>query len=142
MASISKIPQYLLDSYNSAEFHVFSKSPFVLKIGHYSDELSRIYKTKKVTSAAFLTAYNPYSKELIISENKHRNKKLEEIIIKMKYQYILGDGKSGNQDWEGEASFLILGIDKECSMVLGNQFEQNAIVWSDRDAIPQLVLLR
>ena len=142
MAIKTQISDDLLTSYNTAEFHVFHESSFILKIGVYSDELSQIFSTKCISSAAFITAYNPYSKELTIAENKLRNKDLEDLIIKMKYDYIRGDGKSGNGDWEGEASFLILDIDEESSKFLGNQFEQNAIVWCDLDSIPQLVLLR
>ena len=39
-------------------------------------------------------------------------------------------------------TFLIFGISEEQASEIGKDFEQNAIVWCDKDAIPQLLLLK
>jgi hypothetical protein len=51
-------------------------------------------------------------------------------------------GQHPSNAWAGEESFLCFGISLEAAKALGRRFEQNAIVWSAADAIPQLILLR
>ena len=56
--------------------------------------------------------------------------------------FIEGVGLGKDPDWLGEASYLFFGLALKASRVLGNKLHQNAIVWYDSDAKPQLVLLR
>jgi hypothetical protein len=42
----------------------------------------------------------------------------------------------------GEASYLIFGLTLEAAKALRTRLEQNAIVWTGADAVPQLILLR
>ena len=132
----------LLESYKLADYHVDPSPSFILKIGLYSSELENIYKTSHKHTAAFITAFNPYSQELSAQENKDRNHKLEGLIQSLGFDYIHGEGKCGDGDWDGEKSFLIFGISEEQASEIGKEFEQNAIVWCDKDAIPQLLLLK
>ena len=132
----------LIESYKSADYHVDASPSFILKIGMHSPELASIYKTSHKHTAAFITAFNPYSQELSNQENKDRNLKLEELIQSLGFDYIYGEGKCGEGDWDGEESFLILGISEKQASDIGKEYEQNAIVWCDKDAIPQLLLLK
>ena len=132
----------LLKSYKLANYHVDASPSFILKIDIHSPELESIYKTSHKHTAAFITAFNPYSQELSTQENKDRNHKLEELIQSFHFDYIHGEGKCGDGDWDGEKSFLIFGINQEQASEIGKEFEQNAIVWCDKDAIPQLLLLK
>jgi hypothetical protein len=52
----------------------------------------------------------------------------------------MGFDPSGN--WPAEKSFLALGLDLEVSRALGAEFQQNAVLWANADAIPRLILLR
>jgi hypothetical protein len=142
MTITSKIPQYLLYSYHSAEFHVHANPSFILKVGQYSHDLNWLYESTNTKSAAFITAYNPYSQELNKEENISRNRALESQIETLNLKYFHGVGKDPEDDWDGELSFLILNLDQDSASVIGNQFEQNAIVWCSDNAIPQLILLR
>ena len=56
--------------------------------------------------------------------------------------FFKGLGKPACGNWGAEDSFLVLGMDQAASMKLGRHFEQNAIVFSEYDAIPKLLLLR
>lgn len=60
----------------------------------------------------------------------------------MGYEVLNGVGKSPDDDWDGELSILVLNIDKDTAASIGKKFKQNAIVWCDLDAVPQLILLR
>ena len=136
------ITSSLLESYESADYHVDDSPSFILKIGMHSPELESIYKTSHKNTAAFITAFNPCSQELSSQENKDRNHKLEKLIESLHVDYIQGEGKCGHEDWDGEESFLIFGISEKQASEIGKEFEQNAIVWCDKDAIPQLLLLK
>jgi len=135
------IDPLLLEQYESADYYIETIPPFILKIGIYSYELSKIFETSHQTKAALITASNPRSKKLPNEINKVRNKNLEEMIQETGLNYIYGEGKCGQDDWDGEESFLILGVDQKQAMVIGKAFDQNAIVWCGKNAIPELILL-
>jgi len=53
-----------------------------------------------------------------------------------------GIGKHPSNDWPGEDSFLVFGLNLEAARALGARFEQNGFIWSSADGVPQLILLR
>ena len=129
--------------YDTLEYKFDSENLDVAKIAADNNiALESIYKTSHKHTAAFITAFNPFSQELSTQENKDRNHKLEELIQSLDFDYIHGEGKCGDGDWDGEKSFLIFGISEEQASEIGKEFEQNAIVWCDKDTIPQLLLLK
>jgi hypothetical protein len=139
---ISNIKQELLDSYATANYHVYADPSFILKIGKTSKELRKLLIDSNVKFAAFITAFNPYSHELQLKENRLRNKKLEEKIQSLDLYYINGDGRCGDSGEVGEESFLVFGLSKKQAINLGKESQQNAIVVCDRNAIPSLLLLK
>ena len=132
----------LISAYEVTNFHVKAEPAFTLNVGKVSEELRMLFKQSNVTNAAFITAWNPYSKSLSDEENQASNDQLENELNIRSLKFINGFGQDPLGQWSGEDSFLVLGIDLEASKTLGIQFEQNAIVWSDSDAIPNLILLR
>ena len=138
----SILDQDLISAYEVTNFHVKADPAFTLNIGRLSEELKALFKQNNVTNAAFITAWNPYSKSLSDEENQSRNDKLKNELNIRSLRFMDGFGQDPLGQWSGEDSFLVLGIDLEASKTLGIQFEQNAIVWSDSDAIPKLILLR
>jgi hypothetical protein len=132
----------LISVYEVTNFLVKANPAFTLNVNKVSEELKTLFKQNRVDSAAFITASNPYSESLSSEENKLRNKQLQSELNLRSLMFIGGFGQDPLGQWDGEDSFLVLGISLEASKKLGEQFEQNAIVWSDKDAIPQLILLR
>jgi N-formylglutamate amidohydrolase len=96
---------------------------------------------KKFSQAAFITAFNPYSEILDESENLKRHTELSKELVDLGYEFILGIGRDKEGGWEGEKSVLVLNIPNDTAKFLGNKYGQNAIVWIEKDAIPNLVLL-
>lgn len=139
---MSNINQELLNSYSSASYHIYADPPFILKIGKFSKELNRLMKDLNFLSASFITAFNPYSQKLELHENKSRNKVLELKIQAMQFHYIKGDGRCMNSKEVGEESFLVFGISKKEATCLGEESQQNAIVFCEVEAIPELLLLK
>ena len=136
------IANSLLESYSNTDYQVQAREPFSLKIGQVSEPLLRLYKQHRCDCAAFITASNPFSQKLDPSINAQRHLDLMADLTSRSLIFIDGVGLGKDPDWPGEASCLIFGLALEASRVLGNKFNQNAIVWCDSDAMPQLVLLR
>jgi hypothetical protein len=93
---------------------------------------------KKFIFLSYYCFFNNYSLQI----TKSIIFDLEELIQSLHFDYIHGEGKCGDGDWDGEESFLIFGISENQASEIGKKFEQNAIVWCGKDAIPQLVLLK
>jgi hypothetical protein len=133
------ISKELWQAYEETEFKVYSDNSFTLKIGNYSDELNSLINESKCLSAAFITAYNPFSKQLSESENSERQDGLRQELAKRGLKCYDGVGQHPSGQWPGEPSLLILGLSKEAALALARNLEQNAFVWSDSSAVPQLI---
>ena len=142
MTKQSNLAPDLIRAYELTNFHVKAEPSFTLKVGKESEELKFLLKQNRLDSAAFISAWNPYSKSLSDKENQTRNEQLKYELNIRSLKFLDGFGQDPLGQWSGEDSFLILEIELEASKKLGIQFEQNAIIWSDKDAIPQLILLR
>lgn len=138
----SKLTADLINAYQVTNFQVKADPAFILNVNRISEELKVLFKQYRVESAAFITAWNPLSNPLSNQENQLRNNDLENELNLRSLKFINGFGQDPLGQWAGEDSFLVLGISLEASKKLGTQFEQNAIVWSDKDAIPKLIMLR
>ena len=136
------IADNLLESYRNTDYKVQGHDPFILKIGQPSEPLLLLYKRHQCDCAAFITACNPFSQKLDLSVNAQWLLDLKADLTARSLNFIKGVGIGKDPDWPGEASCLIFGLALEASRVLGNKFNQNAIVWCDPEAMPQLVLLR
>lgn len=139
---ISEISQETVQAYYETEFRVFAEKSLTLKISIKSEALLAHYKDNRSESCAFVTACNPIGELLSDEQNSNLQKQLEEEIKFRGLTYIPGEGKHPVGDWPGESSFLIFDLSLESAKTLGKKFNQNAVVWCDKDAVPQLILLR
>lgn len=133
------ISETLITAYHATNYHVYTEPSFTLKVDQKSEQLLDLFHQKNCNSAAFITAHNPFSKTVSEVENNQRNEQLLKVI--QQYETINGKGLSEDEQ-HGEDSFLVLGLGPKESIEIGNQFEQNAIVWVGENAIPKLVLIR
>ena len=147
--SQAKISQDLIAAYRAAEYQVtvgagLDSSALILRIDEYSEPLSRLFTVSGDRCAAFITACNPFSMLQSHEENLVACARLRVRLERLtRAGWIFeGEGYSSSGAWPAEKSFLALGLDLETSQALGREFGQNAIVWTDSDAIPRLILLR
>jgi hypothetical protein len=138
----SLISSETIQAYHETEFRVFVSDVIVLKIAEKSDDLLALYKTHRSETCAFITACNPLGELLSAEQNSDLQKQLEEEIKFRGLAYIAGEGKHPVGDWPGEPSYLVFDLSLEAAKTIGRKFNQNAIVWCDLDAVPQLILLR
>ncbi len=98
------------------------------------------HKRHRVDCSAFITAWNPFSQPLTAQENEERHQALIAEIKSRSLSFLPGVGQHPSNNWLGEQSVLVLGLSLEAAKTLGRRFEQNAVVWTGRDGVPQLVL--
>lgn len=142
MFSESAIDTVTVQAYLETDYIVHAADTFVLRAGASSTEIAALYAAHGNDCSAFITAFNPFSKQLDADENDQRQSSLAAELNRRGLKYFPGIGQHSSNLWPGEPSFLVLGISLESAKTLGARFEQNAIVWSGSDAVPQLVLLR
>jgi hypothetical protein len=132
----------LIEAFRGTDYHVHSQPAFTLKIGMRSQALADLLQHHEQKSAAFITAWNPYSQSYTDAENSALQEKLVLELTDRSLLFVPGVGQDPQRKWPGEDSFLILGISRDDAWELGQKFKQNALVWCDSDAVPQLILLR
>lgn len=139
MGNVKPIDPVLWKAYEQTDFIVHSAPEFVLNIGQLSDQLIQLFSINKVTTAAFVTAYNPFSKKLSRDENSVQQSIFVKEVQSRGLSFLQGLGQHPNHKWEVEPSLLILGIAFEAAKKLARTYEQNAFVWCDESCIPQLI---
>jgi hypothetical protein len=133
-----------IEAYNNALYKVFIPSeelPLVLEINTFSPVLRALLIKYKVDCASFITACNPHSVIATEEANRMQQKKLHEELCEMGYVILNASGMNVEETWI-EESFFVLGLAKIDAIDIASKYHQNAIVWSDFNAFPQLVLLR
>jgi len=142
---MTRIPANVIDAYYLAHYQAESENgPIILRIGQHSEPLSQLFSKSGHRCAAFITACNPLGVRQGPEENRIACERLRERLnqyVASADDIIEGIGFDPSGDWPGEESFLVLGIDLEAARTLGGEFRQNALVWSDADTIPRLILL-
>jgi len=115
---------------------------FILHINQYSDSLSQLLTVNHECYATIITAYNPFSKPQNNARNLAANTMLSQVLKRYSDSVIESMNTDPLSIWPAEKSFCVLGLNLEISKFLGRKFNQNAIVWANSNAIPQLILLR
>ena len=76
------------------------------------------------------------------TDNWIRQRELADELVRRGLTYLPGIGQHPSNDWPGEESFLVLGVNLQSAKKLGEHCEQNAIVWCGAAGLPELILLR
>lgn len=140
----SRLAPELIKAFLETDFRtdLLLDDSIVLNVGKISNQLIKLHKNSNVTSSAFITAWNPHSQITSADSNARLNKALREHLFCGGFEIRPGIGQYPSGSWEGEESFLVLGMSLEDAMACGNKFEQNAIVWIGKEGVPQLVVLQ
>jgi hypothetical protein len=131
-----------LAAFHATEYYVdIPGDSFVLRIGTPSPALQRLHQTYGVTSSAYLTAWNPLGEIATPEQNAGSQAALARDLDDLDVTTLPGEGKDPASGW-AEQSLLALGLPREQAVALGSKYRQLAIVFSEEDAVPQLVTLR
>ena len=134
------ISKKLIKAYESADYFIFADPEFVLKIGEPSARLDALLEQEGATTAAFVTAANPRSKKKSAAQNASALSALDQLITASGYPWRAAEGREPDGSW-AEPSRLVIGIYRENAEALGRLFGQNAIVFVEKGAAPELVVL-
>ncbi len=139
----SVIPAKLIQCYVTAHYQARIDSIMLtLLLGQHNELLAKLMKKYGTQCALYITACNPHSQPQDKETNLTANNQLFVLLSTLSSCIFVGKSSDPAGKWPAESSFLALGIDLVTSKTLGRQFDQNAIVWVDFDAIPRLFLLR
>ena len=139
---MTNIPSDLVEAYSATHFTVLEPRPLTLRVRHHSAELAELFNEMDVSSAGYLTAWNPYSAETSAADNAAAQLSLIRRLSLEGYPTLKALGVDPADEWPGEESVFVPGLDLERAKSLGVEFGQNALVWAGPDAVPHLVLLR
>jgi hypothetical protein len=138
----SRIDPATLEAYRETEYRVLGTVPAVLRIGVPCADLAVLHRAYQTTFSAFVTACNPHGQIVSDRLNARQQQALLAEVSRRGLAAIPGIGVHPGGEWRGEASFLVPGLTREAAQELGRLFAQNAVVWSDANAVPELLLLR
>ena len=120
----------LIKAYRQAIYVVhLGDREIALQVNQASLPLAKLMEEWEVTTAAFLTAFNPYSQVLDPAENEARQKQMWVDALSMCPKIFPGIGRDKNDQWPHELSMLALGIGLQDAQALADQYEQNAYLW-------------
>jgi hypothetical protein len=136
------IDPVLLRKYHETEYRVLAEgAKFVLDLGRPSAELAALYRERGAATAAFITAFNPFSQPVDDAQNVAANARLREELSSAGAEVFDAVGSDPAGQWK-EPSFLALGLSRGEAEALGHAYRQNAIVFAGADAVHELVVLR
>ena len=120
----------LIKAYREAVYVVdIGDQEIALQVNKASSRLANLMVDWEVTTAAFLTAFNPYSQVLDPEENAARQKRMWADALPMCPKIFPGIGRDKDDQWPHELSMLALGIHLEDAQALADRYEQNAFIW-------------
>ena len=133
----------VLDAYRAAVYEVrVPGGAFVLRFGIRSTELEDLHSRHGVSSSAFLTAWNPRSRPTDATRNERAQKDMEADLRAMDCTLFDGMGSDATGTWPAERSVLALGISGAQAREVGGKYAQNAVLYMDADAVPDLLLIQ
>ena len=140
----SAIDPDLLAIYQKSDYRVLGEgeNDFVMHIGKPCPPLRSLMLRAAVSTACFVSAYNPRSEPCSDDENARAQARLSLDVSQMGLSYLEGVGEDPDGECAGEPCLLVLGISHESTVMLGRKYGQNAVLWFEADGMPQLLLLR
>jgi nitrile hydratase accessory protein len=129
-----------IKDYLAAVYRIFGSPDIDMRIGAHHAALTSLMKQHDATSAVFVTAFNPFGVKKAPAENDARNRALVERLGQWTLAALPGEGFDVERKWGIEASVFVPGATRDMADALLREFEQNAIVFIDERAVPELVL--
>ena len=133
----------LVSAYKATEYVVHGNGwVVVIRIGYHSLLVDRLLARMHAKNAAFITAWNPFSKALNFRANKYWDRELKRFLSVRGFAFVEGEGRGRTGEWPPEPSVLAFGISRAEASVIGRRYRQNAVVYVPRGRPAELVMLR
>jgi hypothetical protein len=130
------------NAYLATDYTVqIDRKDLVLRPNKRSPVVDRALSRFNAHSAAFITAFNPYSRIRGKSANLAAHAALVASVRRRGKRFIEGYGQGHDKRWPAEKSVLVFGVTRTAAATLGRQFRQNAIVYVSLHRPAELVHL-
>ena len=116
----------LLEIYKQTNYFI-SDLGIQIVIEKFNNKIDKEVEKFNKISWAFISASNPFSKNISDKKNEQNFELLKEQVSENYIKYFIGYGQ-GQGGWESEKSIFIIGITETQATKLGLLFGQNAIV--------------
>lgn len=127
---VRTISPELVNAYREAIYLIFEDGQKIsIKADQSNPDLAKMLRERGIFSAAFLTAFNPYSS---IASKKMNELNQNSLITDLEYlgcDWIAGEGQDIANIWPSEPSILALDISLQSAELLADRYEQNAFLW-------------
>lgn len=110
-----------------------------LKLGRASQSLADIMAARGVATACFITAWNPRSEPRTEAENQADQTRLKARLESKGLTWLAAEGRDPDGGWDAEPSLVALGLTFDEACALGDEFGQNAVLFSGADGAMRLV---
>jgi hypothetical protein len=138
--AIPPLDAVTLASYRVARYVVHDgDATTTLRLDMHNPDLAALMRRHGVSSACFVTAYNPFSQDRTPDQNEAANAALRAWLQARGWPILEGDGCCGEDDRDAERSFLAFGPAAEDARAMCVAFGQNAVVFAGADAVPVLL---
>jgi hypothetical protein len=101
----------------------------VIRPNERSSAVDKTLSRFKVRGAAFITAFNPYSRQRGNQVNLAAHAQLLAAVRRRQRRFVEGVGQGRDKRWPAEKSVLVFGVTRTTAAMLGRRFKQNAIVF-------------
>ncbi|HET7694107.1 MAG TPA: DUF3293 domain-containing protein [Vicinamibacterales bacterium] len=127
--------------YENTDYFVFEPEgqPIRFRVGGRKPRLDALLARYGATRWAFMTAWNPASRELAAATNDSRQDEMLTELTARGYRCLRGEGRGADPSWPAEESVLVLDIPPAMARTIGRRFGQLAIVTGRRGASSKLV---
>lgn len=133
----------LVSAYRATDYVAHgSDRAVVIRIGHHSLIVDALLARMHARSGAFITAWNPFSKELSFEANRHWDRELKRYLSARGFVFVEGEGRGRTGEWPPEPSILAFGISRTEASEIGRRYRQNAVVYVPQGRPAELIMLR
>jgi len=131
----------LINQYLESDYLLKTESQtFVLNIGKRpTQEFVDFLASIATDRWAIITAWNPYSRALTMSQNHKRQLQLEKSLGARGHTFYPAVGQSADGKWQ-ETSVWVPGISRHQAKQFGVQFQQNAVVYGEFPGTVYLII--
>jgi hypothetical protein len=134
------LDETIIQAYRETNYQVHAAEPFTLRISEVCAACDALMDAHKTATAAYLTAWNPFSQRRTDVENARAQEVLGAELAAESILVLPGDGVGRIGHWPPEPSLFALGISRDKAFSFAQKYQQNAFVWIERGKPAELVL--
>lgn len=136
----ARVSPALIRAYRETSFVVLARPrSIVIRVGRRNGRLDAWLKRRGANRWAFITAWNPASRQLQPSENRRRNARLAAEARKAGLTVVRGVGVPASPEWTPEQSFLVFDVSEPEARRLGAHYGQHAVAAGRRGGNARLL---